>query len=53
MIDARNLPMDVRVAISNSSNVALEMADVDGIKSYLEKRELVLYTFRSVRRSKS
>jgi len=39
MIDIRDSPMDVGIAITNSSNVALEMADVDGIKSYLDKRE--------------
>ena len=33
----RDLPMDVRIAITDSSNVALEMAYIDGIESYLDK----------------
>jgi hypothetical protein len=36
--------MDLRVAITNSSNVALEMADIYGIESYLDKKKLVLNT---------
>ena len=31
----QDLPMDVRIAVTNSSNVALEMADIYGIESYL------------------
>jgi len=31
----RDLQMDVGIAITNGSNVALEMADIDGIESYL------------------
>jgi hypothetical protein len=30
-----NLQMDVRIAVTNGSNVALEMADIDGIESDL------------------
>jgi hypothetical protein len=37
MIDVSDLPMDIRIAVTDSSNVALEMADVDGIESYLDK----------------
>ena len=44
MIDIRDLPMDVRIAATYSSNVALEMADIDGIESYLDKKKLVLDT---------
>jgi hypothetical protein len=29
------LQMDVRIAVTNGSNVALEMADIGGIESYL------------------
>lgn len=44
MIGIRDLQMDVRIAATNSSNVALEMADIDGIESYLDKKKLVLDT---------
>ena len=29
--------MDVRITVTNGSNVALEMADIGGIESYLGK----------------
>jgi hypothetical protein len=32
-----NLQMDVRIAATNGSNVALEMTDIGGIESYLGK----------------
>ena len=32
-----NLQMDVRIAVTDGSNVALEMAHIDGIESYLDK----------------
>jgi len=31
--------MDVRIAATNGSNVALEMADIDGIESYLDDKK--------------
>ena len=36
-----NLPMNIRIAVTNSSNVAFEMTDIDGIESYLNKKRLV------------
>jgi len=44
MIDIRDLPMNLRIAVTNRSNVALEMADIDGIESNLDKKKLVLNT---------
>lgn len=38
MIGIRDLQMNVRIAVTNSSNVALEMADIDGIKTYLDEK---------------
>lgn len=38
LLGIKDLPMDVRITVTNCSNVALEMADIDGIKSYLDKR---------------
>jgi hypothetical protein len=35
-----NLPMDVRVAVANGSNVALEMGDIDGIESDLSTHRI-------------
>jgi hypothetical protein len=32
-----NLQMDVRIAVTDGSNVALEMADIHGIEPYLDK----------------
>jgi hypothetical protein len=29
------LPMDIRISVTNGSDVALEVADIDGIKPYL------------------
>jgi hypothetical protein len=40
MIGIRDLPMYVRIAATNSSNVALEMADIGGIESYLDKTKI-------------
>ena len=36
----KNLPMEIRIATTNSSNVALEMTDIGGIKSYLDKKRI-------------
>jgi hypothetical protein len=41
MTGIRDLPMHVRIAVTNSSNVAFEMADIGGIESYLNKKILV------------
>lgn len=40
--------MNVRIAITDSSNVALEVADIDWIKSYLAKtKNLVLKSIKA------
>jgi len=44
MIDISSLPMNLWIAVTNSPNVALEMADINGIKSYLGKKRLVFNT---------
>ena len=36
--------MNLRIAVTNTPNVALEMADIDGIKSYLDEIKLGLDT---------
>ena len=36
--------MNLWIAVTNSPNVALEMADINGIKSYLGKKRLVFNT---------
>jgi hypothetical protein len=36
----KNLQMDVRIAVTDGSNVALEMADINGIESDLGNRRI-------------
>jgi hypothetical protein len=38
MIGISDLPMNLRIAVANTSNVTLEMADIYGIESYLDKK---------------
>jgi|HubBroStandDraft_1064217.scaffolds.fasta_scaffold4948608_1 hypothetical protein len=40
MIGISGLPMNLRITITNGSNIALEMADIDGVESYLDKKKL-------------
>src|SRR5579863_5429827 len=46
-----NLLMDVRISVTNGSDVALEMADIDGIEPYLIEQQLVNSFPRGFRRT--